>query len=431
MDMQHHLRRQRNIIIDRRDFNTRVQQQGETFDEFLCTLRETASFRDFCTFCTDDRPRDRLVAGVQDEDARRRMLEMPELTLQSAAHICRVSENASSSTFGIRQSNLTPPTTRLLSADSREVQCFGTCSLTLRLGRVQHTVEAAVVKMLNGPLPSWHDNIKLGILPENYPQQIKAMTMTAAAGDAVGDAAGVAAEEDVDRGEADDDHISSARDNRCVKTTTQKMPPRWNPKTVGAASRGVPPLHERQEHFSQMKAAFPRVFDASGPLREMAGGKMKIELTEDAVPFATHAPRAIPFCWRDGVREQLDDMIRKEVIEPVDHPTLWCHPLVPVPKTSESGAVSGCRLTVDFTRLNKFVKRPVHPLRSTHDAVASIGTEARFFTKLDAKAGYHQIPIREEDKDLTTFIGPWGRFRFRRAVMGLVSSGDVYDQRGD
>ena len=35
---QHHLRRQRNVKIDRRHFNTRTQQLRETFDEFLCSL---------------------------------------------------------------------------------------------------------------------------------------------------------------------------------------------------------------------------------------------------------------------------------------------------------------------------------------------------------------------------------------------------------
>ena len=612
--MHHHLRRQRNIIIDRRDFNMRVQQAGETFDEFLCALKETASFCDFCVKCIDDRLRDRLVVGVRDEDARRRMLELPELTLQSAADICRASENASSSTsaigqpmtsslaklsryqrdkrpqrfdsqrsgeqrspksssaaesrekctqcgrtahrdgqscpavgrvcyhcqaeghfafvcprpragpqrrsrstsrhrrdpagdqrvqsirqraasvphrgatwlsdvrvrgltagssprvqlqlhrpdgggtatthwtpdtgaetsavslryaekFGVQRGRLTPPATRLLSADSREMQCFGTCSITLQLGRIKHAVEVAVVKSLNGPLLSWHDSIKLGILPENYPQQIRTVKSTACAED---DGAQHAEEdeEDVPSSEEAARPVSKKSkpeaQNSLTKTKEKpERPPQWRPKTPGAASRGQPPLHERQEHFAQMKAAFPQVFDSSGPLREMSGGMMEIELTEDAVPFAVRAPRAIPFCWRDEVREQLDDMIRKDVIEPVHHPTPWCHPLVPVPKTSEDGTVSGCRLTVDFTRLNKFVKRPVHPVRSTHDAVASIGTNARFFTKLDAKAGYHQVPIREQDRDLTTFITPWGRFRFRRAAMGLVSSGDVYNQRGD
>lgn len=305
--------------------------------------------------------------------------------------------------MGFRKRDLAPPRSKLLNADDREMKCFGTCRIMLQLGSIKHTVEAAVVGRLNGPLLSWHDCIRLHILPDKFPEQI----------------------------------ISSVQATPVDTEAPPEAPPRpaeppkWNPRTVGAAARGIPSLSERQEHFSDMKKAFPKVFDTSAPLREMSGGMMKIELTEDAVPFAVHTPRAIPFCWREEVREKLEELIQKDVIEPVNHPTAWCHPLVPVPKTSEDGSVSGCRLTVDFTRLNKFVKRPVHPVRSTHDAVASIGTGARFFTKLDAKAGYHQVPIREQDQDLTTFITPWGRYRFRRAAMGLVSSGDIYNQRGD
>ena len=50
---------------------------------------------------------------------------------------------------------------------------------------------------------------------------------------------------------------------------------------------------------------------------------------------------------------------------------------------------------------------------------------------MDAKAGYWQIPIAEEDQELTTFITPWGRFKFLRAPMGLSTSGDEYNRRGD
>jgi len=105
--------------------------------------------------------------------------------------------------------------------------------------------------------------------------------------------------------------------------------------------------------------------------------------------------------------------------------------LFPVPKRTPDGAVSGCRLTVDFTKLNRFVKRPVHPARIPHDAVASIPPGATFFTKLDCKAGYHQVKIRDEDRDLTCFITPWGRYRYKRAPMGINCSGDVYNNRGD
>ena len=114
-----------------------------------------------------------------------------------------------------------------------------------------------------------------------------------------------------------------------------------------------------------MKTTFPKVFDMSSPLREMAGG-LKIELTDDVVPFAARTPRTIPFCWREEVRKQLDDLVQKGIIEPVRHPTLWCHPLVPVPTTSEDGSVSGCRLTVDFTRLSKQVRQKTCSSREKH-----------------------------------------------------------------
>ena len=73
----------------------------------------------------------------------------------------------------------------------------------------------------------------------------------------------------------------------------------------------------------------------------------------------------------------------------------------------------------------------IYPLRSPNDAVASMEHGAKWFTTMDAMMGYFQIPIAEEDQDLTCFITPWGRYKFKRAPMGLVSSGDEYNRRGD
>ncbi|KAK3875281.1 hypothetical protein Pcinc_019836 [Petrolisthes cinctipes] len=38
--MEAHLRGQRNVIVDRREFYSGVQQQGEAFDDFLCAIKE-------------------------------------------------------------------------------------------------------------------------------------------------------------------------------------------------------------------------------------------------------------------------------------------------------------------------------------------------------------------------------------------------------
>ncbi|KAK4329508.1 hypothetical protein Pmani_000139 [Petrolisthes manimaculis] len=187
-----------------------------------------------------------------------------------------------------------------------------------------------------------------------------------------------------------------------------------------------PTPQQRAEHAAAVINAFPRVFGKDNMLREMVGGPMHIELTDDARPFSVTAPRIIPYSWREEIKQQLDDLLDKGIIEKVDYPTSWCHPIVPVPKKQ-----SGVRLCVDLTRLNRHVKRPVYPVRSPHDAIVSVGQEAAWFPTLDAKMGYFQIKIAEEDQDLTCFITPWGRYKFRRAVMGLVSSGDEYNRRGD
>ena len=56
---------------------------------------------------------------------------------------------------------------------------------------------------------------------------------------------------------------------------------------------------------------------------------------------------------------------------------------------------------------------------------------AGYFSKSDALCGYWQIPLAESAQPLTTFITPWGRYKYLRAPMGLKSAGDEYDRRGD
>ena len=120
-------------------------------------------------------------------------------------------------------------------------------------------------------------------------------------------------------------------------------------------------------------------------------------------------------------------MVDKSIISEVTEPTDWCHPIVLQPK-KDSNEV---RICVDLTKLNMYVKRGAHPVLTPHEAVASVSKGSRFFTTLDAKAGYWQIPIHEKDQELTTFITPWGRYKFLRAPMGLSISGDEYNRRGD
>ena len=45
---------------------------------------------------------------------------------------------------------------------------------------------------------------------------------------------------------------------------------------------------------------------------------------------------------------------------------------------------------------------------------------ARYFSKLDAKAGYWSVELEEESQQLTTFWTPFGRYYFKRLPFGLI-----------
>ena len=46
-------------------------------------------------------------------------------------------------------------------------------------------------------------------------------------------------------------------------------------------------------------------------------------------------------------------------------------------------------------------------------------------------SGYHQVPLAEESRDLTTFFTPYGRYRFKRQSMGMKQARDVFCQATD
>ena len=89
------------------------------------------------------------------------------------------------------------------------------------------------------------------------------------------------------------------------------------------------------------------------------------------------------------------------------------------------------RLVTDFTHINKLVVRPVHPFPSSADIMQAIPLDAFIFAKLDAVHGYFQLALYDESADLTRFLLPSGRFRYKRAPMGLSASSNGWCQKSD
>ena len=171
-------------------------------------------------------------------------------------------------------------------------------------------------------------------------------------------------------------------------------------------------------------AEFPSVFD--GVIRTMPGEKYKIELVTDAQPFCVNAPRTIPLPLQDKLKAELELLESQGIIKRQQKPTAWCAPIVIAPKKNSEKI----RMCVDFTRLNKFVVRERYMSNTPAEAVLSI-RDANFFSVFDAVKGYHQCELDEKSQDLTTFITPFGRFKYLRAPYGVSSISEHYNRRMD
>ena len=83
-----------NIIHERYRFNNRDQEAGESIDTYLSNLR---SLTDTCNFgaLKDETIRERIVCGVRDRSLRKKLLRVPELTLERYIDMCRSAEATS------------------------------------------------------------------------------------------------------------------------------------------------------------------------------------------------------------------------------------------------------------------------------------------------------------------------------------------------
>lgn len=177
-------------------------------------------------------------------------------------------------------------------------------------------------------------------------------------------------------------------------------------------------------HSSEVMGLVQRLEETVyGAVGRMDCSPVKIRLKPDTVPYSVNVARRVPIPLRKAVREELGRMQNEGVIAPITEATEWCSPMVPVVKPNNRGV----RICVDLKRLNQAVVREKFILPTLEDVMAELGG-ATVFSSLDLASGFWAIPLEEESAKLTTFITPFGRFYFKRLVMGITSAPEIFSR---
>ncbi|XP_045030777.1 uncharacterized protein K02A2.6-like [Daphnia magna] len=135
-----------------------------------------------------------------------------------------------------------------------------------------------------------------------------------------------------------------------------------------------------------------------------------------------YAASRLPFRLEDRVFKKLDEMVKENILAPVQEPTEWVSRMMVVGKPD-----GDVRIGLDPFELNKAIQRQHFAVPTIEQLFSKLG-KARYFCSLDAASGFYQIPLSNTASYLCTMAIPKGYYRFLRLPFGLKSASEIYLQ---
>jgi hypothetical protein len=145
---------------------------------------------------------------------------------------------------------------------------------------------------------------------------------------------------------------------------------------------------------------FPEELSGLPPERDV---EFSIELKPGTAPVSRRSYRMPPNELAE-LKTQLQDLLEKGFIRPSSSP--WGCPAIFVKKKDQT-----LRMCVDYRPLNEVTIKNKYPLPRI-DLLFDQLVEAKVFSKIDLRSGYHQIRVRLEDIPKTAFTTRYGLYEY-------------------
>ena len=484
-----------NETFERFKFNQRSQEPNESIEAYVSALRALVKPCNFATL-EESLLRDRIVIGIRDDGARRKLLQTRNLDLKTALDICRASEASSKQVKEMKptedvhkmqhasrkqQFKSDQGTTKPFRSKSKSkvrsgickfcgsehefkkelCRAFGkTCNVCSgknhiakvckksRTDRVQCAEEEVLVlrseresdfpkrlyaklRLANATVQFQLDSgSSVNILPKSLfeatigkESQLKPPPKMLLMYDSTElKTSGLVTSE-----------VTNPVNNKTVTLDFYVVPKHKQPILGAAACQLFEFLTYNTENIAAIEQcaqpvfplnrdsvmnAYHDVFNGDGKMQ----GKVHLEVDPSVTPVKLPL-RKLPLAIKDKVKAELDNMVRKGIISPVDKPCDWISALLVVTKPNNQ-----VRICIDPKILNRALKRNHYPLATLDDILPEL-QNAKVFSTVDTKNGFWQIELDEESKDLTCYETPFGIFRWNRLPFGLSVSPEEFQRR--
>ncbi|XP_037520549.1 uncharacterized protein LOC119397183 [Rhipicephalus sanguineus] len=390
----------KNIIYERALFNRRIQDEGEPMTDFITSLYTLAERCDYGDF-KDELIHDRIVVGVRDQKLSTKLQLEQDLTLEKAV-LC------------VKQFEVLKQQPHIHVAGSPEgtaaIDRLHTASQPRRVDSKRKPVGQSQTRrsydwqvsgkseLPGGNQKRWTDPVENAVVRQHVNGQEVQFRLDTGA--------------DV-----------SALPEDTYLNLSSSAPLRESDKfLIGPSNEQLDVLGMIEATVVYKGATTSERFYVARNLGEPLLRPHRDRLKPNAVPFAITSTRRIPIPLHDAVEAELKKLENQGVITKVQDPSPWCAPIVVTPKKD-----GGVRLCVDYTMLNKGVLREHHPIPSVEHTLGLLGG-AKYFSKLDAYSGLYQIKVDPKSSELTTFITPFGRYKFNRMPFGISSAPEHYQR---
>jgi len=223
----------------------------------------------------------------------------------------------------------------------------------------------------------------------------------------------------------DDNDIQDEHLPEFMKTATKKQNAPFRANVYGKYNyrdmilRCTHLTTEQRDSLTKLFSKYEELF--SGKLGCMPGPPVKLELKQEAKPFATR-PYSVPKSIEHIAKKEIAELVRIGVLEK-NVKTEWASPSFFRPKKD-----GGVRFVTDLRRLNANLKRHPYPLPVIEDVIWRI-SGFTFATCLDLNRGYYHFVLDEKSKKLCGIILPWGRYAYRCMPQGLMPASDIFQSK--